>query len=306
MSIYCSPSHHEHGCAASHQGHSLKCCWRFLGLALLALLTSDVALAFPPAPYYTLYGMVRDQSGQTVTAEGAEGAEVILLKGGVEVGRTPITLSQIDSNYQLNMRLDQARSGTTFYTDKAVAAGGLFSLVVAMNGELFYPIEVSGTLAAGKGGERVKLDLTLGEDKDKDGLPDNWEAWQLYQAGYYPNDNGEWDLTLIDKNGDFDKDGQSNLLEYIAGTFAGDATERFNLSIKEKLSQNVRFEFYGITGKVYTIESSFDMKTWTRVPFAVGAPGTGNNAHQASDVGIVSAFTAQRSSASEFYRLSVR
>ncbi len=39
------------------------------------------------------------------------------------------------------MRLDQNRSGTTFYTDKAVAAGGLFSLVVAMNGELFYPIE---------------------------------------------------------------------------------------------------------------------------------------------------------------------
>ena len=270
---------------------------------LFALMFSANIKAFPPAPYYTLYGMVRDQSGQTVTAEGAE---VILLKGGVEVGRTPITLSQIDSNYQLNMRLDQARSGTTFYTDKAVAAGGLFSLVVAMNGELFYPIEVSGTLTAGKGGERVKLDLTLGEDKDKDGLPDSWEAWQLYQAGYYPNDNGEWDLTLIDKNGDFDKDGQSNLLEYIAGTFAGDATERFNLSIKEKLSQNVRFEFYGITGKVYTIESSFDMKTWTRVPFAVGAPGTGNNAHQASDVGIVSAFTAQRSSASEFYRLSVR
>ena len=82
--------------------------------------------------------MVRDQVGQTVTAEGAE---VILLKGGVEVGRTPITLSQIDSNYQLFMRIDQARSGTTFYTDKAVAAGGLFSLVVAMNGELFYPIE---------------------------------------------------------------------------------------------------------------------------------------------------------------------
>ena len=270
---------------------------------LFALMFSASVKAFPPAPYYTLYGMVRDQSGQTVTAEGAE---VILLKGGVEVGRTPITLSQIDSNYQLNMRLDQARSGTTFYTDKAVAAGGLFSLVVAMNGELFYPIEVSGTLTAGKGGERVKLDLTLGEDKDKDGLPDNWEAWQLYQAGYYPNDNGEWDLTLIDKNGDFDKDGQSNLLEYIAGTFAGDATERFNLAIKEKLSQNVRFEFYGITGKVYTIESSFDMKTWTRVPFAVGAPGTGNNAHQASDVGIVSASTAPRGTTSEFYRLSVR
>ena len=278
-------------------------CSFYLSLAFALLLVTGIASAFPPAPYYTLYGMVRDQVGQTVTAEGAE---VILLKGGAEVGRTPITSSRLDQSYELNLRIDQNRSGTTFYTDKAVAAGGLFSLVVSMNGEFFYPIEVSGNLTAGKGGERVKLDLTLGEDKDKDGLPDTWEAWQLYQAGLYPDENGEWDLSLIDKNGDFDKDGQSNLFEYIAGTFAGDATETFGLTIKEKLPQSVRFEFYGITGKVYTIESTLDMKTWTRVPFAVGAPGAGSNAHQASDVGIVSAFTAPRSSTSEFYRLSVR
>ena len=194
----------------------------------IALLGPGVAWAFPPAPYYTLYGMVRDQVGQTVTAEGAEVSE------------------------------------------------------------------------------RVKLDLTLGEDLDKDGLPDTWEAWQLYQAGLHPDENGRWDLSLLDKNGDFDKDGQSNLLEYIAGTFAGDATETFSLAIKEKLAESVRLEFYGITGKVYTIESTLDMKTWTRVPFAVGAPGTGAIAHQAGDVGIVSAFTAPRSSSSEFYRLSVR
>ena len=273
-------------------------------LALLGfLLVTGTAVAFPPAPYYTLYGMVRDQVGQTVTAEGAE---VILLKGGVEIGRTPITSNRLDQSYELNLRIDQNRSGTTFYTDKAVAAGGLFSLVVSMNGQLFYPIEVSGNLTAGKGGERVKLDLTLGEDLDKDGLPDTWEAWQLYQAGLYPGDDGRWDLSLLDKSGDFDKDGPSNLLEYIAGTFAGDATENFNLTIKEKLPASVRFEFYAITGKVYTIESTLDMKTWTRVPFAVGAPGAGNNAHQASDVGIVSAFTTPRATHSEFYRLSVR
>jgi hypothetical protein len=274
----------------------------FWGLIALLVIT-NVATAFPPAPYYTIYGVVRDQVGQTVTAEGAV---VILLKGGVEIGRTPITSNRLDQSYELNVRIDQNRSGTTLYTDKAVAAGGLFSLVISMNGALFYPIEVSGNLTAGKGSERVKLDLTLGEDKDKDGLPDAWEAWQLYQAGYYPDENGEWDLTLIDKDGDFDGDGQSNWLEYIAGTFAGDATETFSLAIKEKLPQSVRLEFYGITGKVYTIESSFDMKTWTRVPFAVGAPGAGNNAHQATDVGMVSAFIAPRSVTSEFYRLSVR
>jgi len=270
---------------------------------LLLAIATGVASAFPPAPYYTLYGMVRDQVGQTVTAEGAE---VILLRGGVEVGRTPIVSSRIDQSYELNLRIDQNRSGTTFYTDTAVAAGGLFSLVVSMNGALFYPIEVSGNLTAGKGGERVKLDLTLGEDLDKDGLPDVWEAWQLYQAGLYPGDDGEWDLSLLDKGGDFDKDGQSNLLEYIAGTYAGDATETFSLAIKEKLPESVRLEFYGITGKVYTLESTLDMKTWTRVPFAVGAPGTGNNAHQAGAVGIVSAFAVPRSGTREFYRLSVR
>jgi hypothetical protein len=272
-------------------------------LVCLLGVVSTVA-AFPPAPYYTLYGMVRDQVGQTVTAEGAE---IILLKGGVEIGRTPITCGPLDHNYELNIRIDAARSGTVFYSDKAVAALGEFSLVVAMNGALFYPIEVNGTLKAGKGGERVRLDLNIGEDANKDGLPDVWEEWQLYQAGVYPDANGKWDLDLLGgMSGDYDRDGQNNLQEYLAGTFAGDATETFALALKEKLPQSVRFEFYAITGKVYTIESTLDMKTWTRVAFAVGAPGTGSEAYQATQVGILSIFTAPRSNTGEFFRLTVR
>ena len=99
-------------------------------------------------PSYTLHGIVRDQVGQTGTAESSE---VILLKGGVEVGRTPITSNRPDQSYELNLRIDQDRSGTAFYTEKAIAAQGLFSLVVSMNGELFCPIEISGNLTAGKG-----------------------------------------------------------------------------------------------------------------------------------------------------------
>jgi hypothetical protein len=133
---------------------------RFFGVRLLCAAFPAVSgafvHAFPPAPHYTIYGMVRDQVGQAVTAEGAE---VILLKGGVEIGRTPIFSNRIDQNYELNIRIDQAQSGTAFYSEKAVASQGLYSLVVEMNGALFYPIEVSGTLRAGKGGERVKLDL---------------------------------------------------------------------------------------------------------------------------------------------------
>lgn len=272
---------------------------------LLFLLATSWVQAFPPAPYYTLFGIVRDQVGQTITAQGAE---IVLLKGGTEIARTPINSAQgIDQNYELQVRIDQNRSGTTFYSEKAVAAQGLFSLVVEMNGALFYPIEVAGNLTAGKGGERVRLDLNLGEDLDHDGLPDIWEQWQLYQAGYYPDENGNWPINLIDKNGDLDGDGVSNLQEYLAGTFAGDATEKFDLRIKEKLETSVRFEFFAITGKTYTMERSVDLVTWTRVAFSVSAPAAGAMSYSATNVGLLPAFaTSLPGSGKEFYRLNVR
>ena len=270
--------------------------------SMLAVVST--ASAFPPAPYYTLYGIVRDQVGQTLNGQAAE---IVLLKGGVEVGRTPLTTGQFDQNYELNIRIDAARSGTTMYSAKAVAALGDFSLVVSMGGVWFYPIEVNGTLKAGKGGERTRLDLNLGEDANKDGLPDAWEEWQLYLAGYYPDADGKWNLSLLGGiNGHFMNSRLTNQQAYIAGTFAGDATSTFELSLKEKLPQSVRFEFYAITGKVYTIESTLDMKTWTQVPFAVGAPGKGSQAYQATDVGILTVFTAPRAASGEFFRLTVR
>ena len=175
-----------------------------------------------------------------------------------------------------------------------------------MNGALFYPVEVAGTLTAGKGGERLRLDLNLGEDSDGDGLPDIWEQWQLYQAGHYPDGNGNWPIHLIDRDGDFDGDGLTNYLEYLAGTFAGDATERFDLQIMEKSDTGVRFEFYAITGKTYTIERSSDVKTWTRVPFAIGSAVAGETSFSATEVGILSAVATPTTGTKEFYRLTVR
>ena len=272
------------------------------GIALLLFPIAPLQ-AFPPAPYYTLFGIVRDQVGQTLTAEGAV---LILLKAGGEIGRTPISNLQLDQSYELNIRIDANRSGTTIYSEKALSAQGHFSVVVEMNGALFYPVEVAGTLTAGKGGERLRLDLNLGEDSDGDGLPDIWEQWQLYQAGHYPDGNGNWPIHLIDRDGDFDGDGLTNYLEYLAGTFAGDATERFDLQIMEKSDTGVRFEFYAITGKTYTIERSSDVKTWTRVPFAIGSAVAGETSFSATEVGILSAVATPTTGTKEFYRLTVR
>ncbi len=270
---------------------------------LCCLITTSVQ-AFPPAPYYTLFGTVRDAAGRTITEQGYN---VVLLRSGTEIARTPVTTNRAAMSYELNIRIDGNRSNTTIYSPQALAAAGLFTLAVPrtnpFNSQVtwYYPIEVSGNLTAGKGGERVRLDLTLGEDSDGDGLPDAWEEYQLYYADYdYEN------LALIDKNGDFDKDGQSNWFEYVAGTFATDARQTFNLSIKEKHADRVRFEFYGVTGKTYTIESTLDMRTWTRIDFAVSAPGIGDKSYLATRVGVLSAFAVPRSSSMEFYRLTVQ
>lgn len=287
----------------------MKTTW-LLTLSLLAVATSH---GFPPAPYYTLKGIVRDQTGQVVRAQGAA---VILLKGSAEAGRaviSPVTLR--DQNYEISARIDQARPATSLYSAGAVPAEGQFSLAVELGGQRYYPIEVKGNLIAGKGGESVRLDLTLGEDTDGDGLPDAWEQWQLYQAGHFPDGDGLWPIGLIDRDGDFDGDGNINHQEYLAGTFAGDASERFDITITSKTETRVQFEFFAITGKTYTLERSSDLQTWTRVPFSAGtavpagdAPlPEGTESFTATAVGILPAVCAPGGdTARDLYRLTVR
>lgn len=279
----------------------------------LSFLTVAAASGFPPAPYYTLKGIVRDQTGQVIRAQGAS---VVLLKGTAEAGRAVISPVPLrDQNYELSVRIDQARPTTALYTAGAVPAQGQFSLMVELGGQRYYPIEVKGNLTAGKGGETIHLDLTLGEDADSDGLPDAWEQWQLYQAGHFPDGDGVWAIGLIDHDGDFDGDGQSNHQEYLAGTFAGDASERFDITITSKAESRVGFEFFAITGKTYTLERSTDLRTWTRVPFSAGAAvpagdaplREGSESFTATAVGVLPAACVPGAEADrELYRLTVR
>ncbi len=259
--------------------------------------------AFPPNPSYTLFGMVRDQVGATLRVEGAV---IVLLHNNTEVGRAPVRPTPLgDRNYEIDVRIDQARAATRTYSHKAVPSQGIYTLYVEMNGEKFYPIETKGTLRAGNGGERVRLDLNLGADTNHDGLPDAWQEFQLFQAGRRPGQPG-WDIGLITKDGDFDGDGVSNFLEYVAGTFAGDAAERFELKLVSKSATEVGFEFYGITGKVYTIEESSDLRTWSPAPFALSPGGSTARFHRASVIGVIRGYVAAGAGTSRFYRLTVR
>jgi hypothetical protein len=269
---------------------------------LIAALAPRPAAAFPPAPHYTIFGVVRDQVGTTLNVQGAV---IILLKDNVEIGRAPIAGSLLDQNYELDIRIDQVRPSSRVYSSRAVAAQGLYSLVVEMNGERFYPIEVAGTLRAGNGGERVRLDLNLGADANHDGLPDVWQEWQLYQAGRVPGTAG-WSIDLLTRDGDFDGDGVSNYLEYLAGTFAGDATERFELKITGKTATTLSFEFFGITGKVYGLEQSTDLVVWAPAAFALTPGGATQQFFRAPDVNLRAIHVPALADVARFYRLTVR
>ena len=280
-----------------------RLCRGLLGLVFSIFVWTDLG-AFPPNPHYTIFGMVRDQVGNTLQVEGAE---LVLLSNTVEIGRAPIrTTPVMDLNYELDIRIDQARPTTRVYTANAVASRGLYSLYVVMNGERYYPIEVAGNLRAGNGGERVRLDLTLGADANKDGLPDVWQEWVLFQAGRTPGTPG-WSIDLITRSGDFDGDGISNWDEYVAGTFAGDATKTFELKLTGKTQTTVTFEFFALTGKVYSLEESADLKTWSAATLAIStAPATTALFYRATSSGIKSGSVAVGPGQSRFYHLVVR
>lgn len=279
-------------------------------MALIAgafVASSPTLRAFPPAPYYTVYGDVRDQYGVLIPADGAA---VLVCKDGKEIMRQSLVAAEgTDFNYQMRLRIDMLRSSTTTYSSIALASGTAYTLAVSIGSQLYYPLEMATAPVIGSASVRRRLNLTLGVDSDGDGLPDAWEEAQLYHGGQQPGANG-WDLSLIDKDGDFDRDGVSNGAEYIAGTYAMDSASVLSLTIKEKLAASARLEFYAFYGKSYTLESTTDLRTWTAVPFSLSDPATpGATAAQSSLTSTVTdviSIYADASALSTYYRLIAR
>lgn len=295
----------------------LKTCLRAprLGWFLVLHALSMTAMsAFPPAPFHTIYGMVRDENGQTLRIAGAQ---VVFYKNGTELLRQTISEgSNLDQNYQIRLRMDMLRSGTQSYSGLANNTGAAFTLGILLHNVVYYPIEMSTPRAVGHPGERVRLDLTLGIDSDGDGIPDAWEESQLYAGGILPGANG-WDLSLLNRDGDFDGDGIPNWNEYIAGTYAADATDFLSLEIKETLASHVRLQFFSIYGKVYSLESSTDLQTWSAAsvylsepepddPGSVPVSPAPQTSLSATTTGIVNIYAATSGTRRTFYRLTVR
>jgi len=205
--------------------------------------------------------MVRDKWGQPIRSDNA----IVVLEtvSGVQI-KTSITPQLSPGiNYQLLVPLDAGLTPDN-YQPTALRPNVSFRMKVLINGATYLPIETKANYAnLGKPAQSTRLDLTLGEDSDGDGLPDDWERALGASLG------GNRNLTEIKPSNDDDGDGLSNLQEYYAGTYAFDSKDGFRLNIVNVSNGLPRLEFMVINGRTYSVLGSADLATWTPVRFRI-------------------------------------
>lgn len=248
--------------------------------ALLAVLFLALpAAAFPPAPHHLIYGQVRDEWGNPL---GMTNAQVILETAAGS--KTTVALRpnlRPGINYELPVPMDSGIR-SDLYKPTALRPQMAFKIKVKIGQVIYLPIQMAGDYAKlGQPSQSTRIDLTLGEDSDGDGLPDAWERALISQTG---NNRG---LNDINPNDDSDQDGISNLGEYTAGTYAFDDENGFALKIASVRSGAAVLQFTAVRGRSYSIYGSGDLQNWVPIPFRMTGdetPDFPRQNYQASDV----------------------
>jgi hypothetical protein len=249
-------------------------------LLISLLLLTFAAHAFPPAPHHLIYGTVRDEMGNPLWLEGA--AVILETPSGVSIRAEIVPGIEPGMNYKLAVPLDTGVTSDAYRTT-ALRAATLFKLRVQIRQTVYLPIEMTGDFSnLGRAAESTRLDLTLGEDSNGNGLPDAWERALIAASG------GQ--LTEIHPDDDLDNDGLTNLQEYLAGTFAFDVNDGFSLKVIEMNAGAQTIEFMSIRGRTYTVFASSDLNDWELVPFRLpgdSADLPGRRQYQAVDSRVV-------------------
>ncbi len=244
---------------AEHGTRNSRRAW--LATALFAFIlphSTFILSAFPPALPHTIYGMARDEYGNplannaTITLTTTSGVSIACKVGpGLEPG----------VNYRLVIPMDAAVR-SDFYKPVALQATVPFRLRVTINSATFLPLEMSGDASLlGQPGKQTRMDLTLGEDSNSNGLPDAWERAMIAARGWKVN------LTDLNPNTSMGANGATLLQEYVAGTYGFEDGTGLNLAIARVQAGIPVLEFFAVRGRSYTIVGSTNLKTWTALPF---------------------------------------
>ena len=266
--------------------------------ALLAaglLLSGLPASSFPPALHHLIYGTVRDEWGAPLS--GPDTQIILETAAGVKNSTTLVNGREPGVNYALKIPMDAGLTAEA-YLATALRPQVPFKVRVRIGKTDYLPIQMQASYAKlGRPGQKTRLDLTLGEDADGDGLPDAWER------AINP------DITQVNPGDDSDHDRMSNQAEYLAGTYAFDAGHTFELQIGGLLGGAPLLSFTAIRGRSYSVEGSTDLADWQPVRFTIpGQSAEALQSYSASDVREVTVLVTgpPGTQALTFFRLVVR
>lgn len=232
--------------------------WIRCGLASLLLGLASVATAFPPALPHTIYGMARDEYGNPLRTNAII---VLTTSSGATVTAQVDPEDEPGVNYRLVVPLDSGVKSDAYKTG-ALQTSVPFRIRVTINNATFLPLEMTGDYSLlGQPGKQTRIDLTLGEDTNGNGLPDAWERAMIAARG--------WNVSLAGLNGNSSPGGNGVTLlqEYVAGTYGFEDGNGLNLAIARVEAGTPVLEFLAVRGRNYTIVGSSDLKLWTPVSF---------------------------------------
>jgi hypothetical protein len=247
---------------------SLRFLRRAFLVVLLAGLIPGAAVAFPPLPHHTVYGLVRDEFGNPLTASGTE--LILDTLSGTSLSTSVVAGLEAGVNYRINVPVDAGLTDD-LYRPTALRPTAPFRIRVKIAGRTYVPLEMKANLAQlGQPAQSSRVDLTLGEDTDGDGLPDAWER-SVIAAGKLGVS-----LSGLNPNDRLNGNPLSVLQAYIAGTYAWDPKDGFRVDIVQFEGLNPVLEFLALRGRSYSVIGSDDLATWVPVPVQVqGASASG-------------------------------
>lgn len=241
--------------------HGWRASRALLTAALLSFIlhhSSLILSAFPPALPHTIYGMARDEYGNPLRTNATI---VLTTSTGLSVSAQVNPDLEPGVNYRLVVPLDSGVKSDA-YKAGALQATVPFRIRVTINNATFLPLEMTGDYSLlGQPGKQTRIDLTLGEDTNGNGLPDAWERAMIAARG--------WSVNLADLNGSSSPgtNGVTLLQEYVAGTYGFEDGNGLNLAIARVEAGTPVLEFLAVRGRSYTIVGSTNLKTWTPMPF---------------------------------------